>query len=278
MVAWGLDDYFIEKSTRKLGDTATLFFVTTFGTLVLLPFVWAEVTSPELWSLSRELWILLIATLVTLCAALADYEALRVGKLSIVEPVYALEVPVTVILGLVIIQERLTGVQLGLIFILTTGIFLVSTKSLVSLKRLSWERGVRLALLSAALMGATNFLTGYSGRLTSPLLANWFIYAGLAAAMFIYLLYTKKLTAIAQGLQAHPRIILAVSVADLIAWTSFTYSAFYIPIALATAISESYIALAVLLGLYLNKERLKRHQLLGITITLLAVITLSLTS
>jgi uncharacterized membrane protein len=56
---------------------------------------------------------------------------------------------------------------------------------------------------------------------------------------------------------------------------SFAKSATLIPIGLTTAISESYIALAVLLGLYFNKEKLRYHQFIGIGIIIAGVIALS---
>ncbi len=278
LVAWGFDDLFIEKSTRKLGDAITLFCVATFGSIFLLPFVWTEITTRNFWTLGYPLLILLLATIVTTIAALADYEALRTGKLSIVEPIYALEVPITLVISLLIIHENLTNLQLTLTLLLTAGIFLVASKTLKQFKNLTWERGVRMALLSASFMGITNFFTGLSGRLASPMAANWFIYSGLALVMLVYLVVSKRMAEVTKALSQHSKIIFAVSSADLIAWVSFTYSASYIPIALATAISEAYIALAALLGLFINKEKLKNHQLLGLVITVATAITLSIIS
>jgi drug/metabolite transporter (DMT)-like permease len=46
-----------------------------------------------------------------------------------------------------------------------------------------------------------------------------------------------------------------------IAWISYSLSTVYIPIGIATSISESYIAFASLLGIIINKEKLKKHQI-----------------
>lgn len=275
LFAWGLDDLFIEKATRKLGNVFTLFFVTIFGSLVLLPFVWTQITTQGFWSFNNSILILGLATLITIIAALLDYEALRTGKLSIVEPIYALEIPVTLAFGLVFIHERFTLLQIILVLAVTAGIFLVSSKSFNHFKHFTWERGVRMAVGSALFMGATNFLTGFSGRLTSPLVANWFIYTGIALCMLIWIVVHGQLRQIPKAIIKNPRIILSVSIADLIAWVSFAYSAFYIPIALATAISEAYVALGAILGLVINKEKLQRHQLYGIGVTIGTVIILS---
>jgi drug/metabolite transporter (DMT)-like permease len=60
-----------------------------------------------------------------------------------------------------------------------------------------------------------------------------------------------------------------------VAWVSFAKATTFIPIAIATTISESYIALAVLLGLFVNREKLRTHQILGITLATFGVIILA---
>ncbi len=40
MLCWGLGDFLIQRSTRKIGDWETLFIISAFGTGILLPFVW----------------------------------------------------------------------------------------------------------------------------------------------------------------------------------------------------------------------------------------------
>jgi drug/metabolite transporter (DMT)-like permease len=47
------------------------------------------------------------------------------------------------------------------------------------------------------------------------------------------------------------------------------------PIAIVTALSESYIIIAVILGLSLNKEKIGKHQKVGLAIALISAITLS---
>lgn len=48
-----------------------------------------------------------------------------------------------------------------------------------------------------------------------------------------------------------------------------------ISIGIATALSESYIIVAVLLGLVVNKERLDVHQKIGLIVAIAAAITLA---
>lgn len=279
LVAWAFDDFFIGRSTKKLGDAGALFCLSVFGAIVLFPFAYQTLGDARLWSPSQGfLWILCGIVVVTLIAALADFEALRIGKLSTIDPLYALEVPLTLLLSYLVIRETLGATQLYLVACIVCGMILVAVKSFKGLKNVRWERGVRMALVSILFMSGVNFLSGYGGRITTPVFANWFSYMGLAVCTGTYLLVTGKMRPVLQAIRANPKLVLALSIADVIAWSSFIKSASLIPIGLATAISEAYIAFAVLLGIYANKEKVHKHQVIGICIVVAAVLTLSITS
>ena len=124
-------------------------------------------------------------------------------------------------------------------------------------------------------MGAENFLTGYSARLTNPLLTTWVIDTVIAVVMLFYLIPSGNIKRIGSQLTTNPGLITMVSLIDNAAWIAFSYSVLYVPIGLATAISEAYIALAALLGLFINREKLKLHQFSGLAITVCAAVLLS---
>ena len=95
IAGWGLGDFLIQRSARKLGDWEALFWIVLFATIVLLPFVY-----PTLAILSGYDWLILgLTSIVILVSSLLDFEALRVGKVSVVEPIFAMEVPVTIALA-----------------------------------------------------------------------------------------------------------------------------------------------------------------------------------
>ncbi len=49
----------------------------------------------------------------------------------------------------------------------------------------------------------------------------------------------------------------------------------FVPIVVALVLSEVYIIVAALLGVFVNKEKLRLHQVVGIIIAIVGVITLS---
>lgn len=273
LICWGFGDFLIQKSSRKFGKWVALFFITATATILLLPFVYQELVT--VFSSNREIMILLIASIVLLFAALFDFEALCEGKICVVEPIYALEIPVTAILASYFLSENLSIKQILLVVCLVIGIFLVSTKSLHHLKKIKLEKGIVYALLGALGMGATNFLFGLGARETNPLMINWFTSLIVAIITLVYIIFHTRRSEILRDWHKDKFLIIGIGLIDNTAWVAYCYSTLYIPIAIAISISEAYIALAALLGLIFNNEILRKHQILGLAVAVIAAIALA---
>ena len=112
MLCWGFGDFLIQKSTRKIGDWETLFVICAFGSLILLPFVWKDI--PATFANNKGLWILLAGSAILFIAALLDFEALKKGKLAVVEPIWSFEVPASALLAFFILGEKVDLLQIVL--------------------------------------------------------------------------------------------------------------------------------------------------------------------
>lgn len=273
LLSWGIGDFLIQRSARKFGDWIALFYITAFGTIILFPFVYREVI-PLLWNQTAFL-ILLGAGIVMTVAAYFNFEALRIGKISVIEPIFAFEIAVAAGLSSILIKEHLSPIQIILVLAIMVGIFLVSARALHHFKNIRWEKGLVLAILGTIGMGFSDFLYGTGGRITNPLLVNWFAAAVVALISLFFLVMESKAKYIISDLKNNSRLALSVSFLDNLAWVAYTYAILYIPIAIATSISESYIALAAILGMKFNKEKLKRHQKFGLALTVVAAIILA---
>ncbi len=274
IVFWGFGDFLIQRTTRKLGDWETLFVVTLFGVIILFPFIYNDLQAAAGFHDSTFL-ILVGMSVVLFAAALLDFEALKKGKLAIVEPIMALEVPVTAIITFVAINEGMNALQIFLISTLVLGLVLVSAKK-HHFRRQAWlERGAIVAMAGSLFMGLANFMVGFSSRITSPLFANWFLNVFIAAISLFYLMSEHKLGKLSRDFAANRKLVLSTCFLDNLAWVFIAIAATIIPIAIAFALSESYIALAALLGIIINKELLQRHQKAGLAIALGSAVVLS---
>jgi len=275
MLCWGVGDFLIQRSTRRMGDWETLFVITAFGALVLLPFVYNDIT--QLLSLGYGLLVLMVASIALLIAALFDYEALKKGKASVIEPIMTLEIPITGAMAFAVMGEQIGITDALLIAALMAGIFLVSLKK-HHLSKTAWmERGVAIAIAGAVFMGLSNFFVGFASRVTNPLIVNWFLNAFLLLAAVLYLAFAKRLRALVADIRRERRLVLATSALDNGAWISFAFAATMIPITFTVAISESYIIITALLGMWLNREVLLRHQKAGLVVGVASAIALAMT-
>ncbi len=273
LFAWGFGDFLIQKSARKLGEWASLFFIVLVGAVALLPFVYKDLRI--VFSSYKDLLLLMLVSIILLFVAILDFKALRKGKISVIEPVFALEVPVTATMAALLLKEGLNFWQIFLVAVLVASIFSISMKSLTHLKKTYIERGVLIAILATVGMGIINFLFGFASREISPLMINWFTDAFITIAAFIYLAGKSQLRLLKEDWEQNKKLILGVGIIDKSAWVAFSFSTLYIPIAISTGISESYIALSTILGLTINKEKLKSHQTVGLVCCVGAVVILA---
>ena len=274
MLCWGFGDFFIQRSTRKIGDFETLFLITFFGSLVLLPFVWSDIGT--LFSeLQSGLAILLAGAVILFVAALLEFEALKRGKISVIEPTWSLEIPMAGILAFIILGETLTGYQTLLIALLIVGLFLVSFRGRAFSSSFLLEKGVKLSIVAALVMGSANFFVGWGARETDPLLVNFAVSFLAMLGAGVFLLIKGSLLATFQHLRESPKTLIPMITLDNIAWVAFAYGMTLAPIGITVALSESYILIAVILGFVVGHERLERHQYLGLALAVVSAVALA---
>ncbi len=271
LVGWGVGDFLIQRTTRLVGSAKALFFIGLVGFLALTPFILSDL---EHLSLS-DIALLSVLSLIVIAGAAFDFEALRQGKIAVVEPVVGLELPMAVGISVLFIGETLGTMQFLFMLLVFAGTVLVVMRSFhhVSLRLL--EKGVWLAFAAAIGTALTSVLLGVSSQIVSPLVAVWFSHGALALVSFLVILRDGTLHTTWKQIKKHPVTIGAQSISDNVAWVAFGTAVTFVPISVANTISGGYIALAVLLGLLLNKEKVKPHQLLGIFLVAVGVIALS---
>jgi len=275
IIGWGFGDFFIQRCTRKYGDWEPLFAITLFGVVVLFPFVYKDF--PEVFSFSKSLAVLVAASVVLFFAAILDFEALKRGKIAIVEPIWSLEIPVSALLAFFVLQESISIIQVILIVSLIIGLVLVSLRTTHFSHRILLEKGAFIALIAAIMMGAANFFIGWGARITNPLLVNWFVNIVIALGCLIFLAEKHRLKRLVKDIKANKKLWLAMCVFDNAAWIAFAFALSLIPMGITIALSDSYIVIAVLLGLIINKEKLKSHQIIGMVIAIISALVLAYT-
>ncbi|MFA4855433.1 MAG: DMT family transporter [archaeon] len=273
MLCWGFGDFFIQRSTRESGDIESLAFIGIIGAVLLLPFVFLEL--PLLFSIPNLIFLSFIG-IVTLVAALLNFQALKEGKLSVIEVIFEIELPVTVILGMYFFGEMLSTPQIAAILLILAGIALISLTALSKrhyLKR--FEKGVFLAVIGAVAMAFLNFFMAAGSRIVSPVMAVWVPCVAFTIICLILIWKREGFPKFVKNAKKFKFDILGMGIFDTLAWLLFAIAVLEKELAITIGITESYPAIALLLGVFVNKEKIKPHQYLGALIALLASITLA---
>lgn len=274
LLSWTFGDYAIEQTTREIGNWKAIFFIGLGAFIGLTPFVYKDIGT-ALQNIS-DIKMLVTLSSFSLLTALLLFEALKRGKLSIIEPIFGLELTSVVILSIVIGGEKLNPIFYILSAVVFGGLILAVTNwHHLRLKKELIEKGTMLAIIGALLMGFTDFLTGQSSRALSPLLTIWFLHVSIGLFSLIYLLFKGQAGHLFRDLRRHPKTVVSLMFFDNFAWVCYGYAMVFLPISIATTITESYIALTVFLGIYLNKEKVQRHQIIGVILVVLAVLMLA---
>lgn len=273
LFGWALGDFFIQKATRAMGWYKALFLIGIAGFVGLAPFAFQELPTREM------LLPLGILSLVIFVYAWALFEALRVGKISVVESVVAIELPFTVSLAVFIGGETLTPFQGLLFLVVCAGIVLAATKQFGHFRRgRHWlEKGVLLAFFGAFLSALTNFYIGSFSHMMSPLVVIWFTHSTLALLCGIYISVRGEWREFRKEVMKNKLVSMGTAAFDNAAWVGYAFATSMIPTSLVVTMTESYIALAAFLGWIFGHERMRWHQVAGALLAFLGVGLLSTT-
>ncbi|MBI2597810.1 MAG: EamA family transporter [Candidatus Diapherotrites archaeon] len=200
--------------------------------------------------------------------AVLNFEALKQGKLSVIDLILAVELPLTILFGLVFFRESLSVFQSLIIAVIFFGIILTSISSFSKKILKNLEKGVLIALATAIGMALVNFLTAAGSKTISPLMAIWVPWLVFTAVSLFYLWRKNKLKNFVENGFKHKKLVFLTGFFDTFAWVFFAMAVFQNPLSITTAITEAFPIVAMFLGFFVNKEKIFGHQLLGATLTL----------
>jgi len=272
MLFWGVGDFMIQKNVRKEGNVASLLFIGIIGLVGLLPFVWKDISSL---AYLPNLFLIILLGVLTFFAAMLDFEALKQGKISIVEVALEIELPIVIFLAIIFYKETLTLFQWLAVSLIFIGIILISIKKVHLRNPIKFlEKGVLIGLVGSVFMGSVDFLTAASARTISPLMAVWgpaFVYSVLC---LIVLWKRRGFGDLKKYALKFKYIILLMGIFDTLAWVTYALATSSSEIGIITAITESYPAICIFLGVWINKEKVNWHQYLGAGLALTASVIL----
>ena len=76
-----------------------------------------------------NLLVLLLLGIITFLAAVLDFQALMVGKLSVIEIIFEIELPITIVLAFIFFKETFSLIQILLMILIFLGVILMAVES-----------------------------------------------------------------------------------------------------------------------------------------------------
>lgn len=192
----------------------------------------------------------------------------RIGDLSQVYPLARGVAPLMVAcISLVFLEVELSGAELTAIILIVTGII-----SLALVRRIDGMRNGRAVLLAIATGGfiaAYSLVDGLGARQAGTAIGFYGWLSTLNAVIFAGVMRTVRPGLVKQTISGNRRLALIGGGASFVAYALVIWSFTQAPIALVTALRETSIIFALLLGVLVLKERLDLVKLFATAMTLI---------
>ncbi|MCX6774067.1 MAG: DMT family transporter [Candidatus Micrarchaeota archaeon] len=272
-VLWAVSDFIIARIIKKGESPEKVFFYSQLiGTIALAIVYFAFFSNPA--DLTQDLIImLLVAGFLNVISYLFFYKGIEKGDLSIISPLSSCWVIVTVVLGMLFLNEQVSILEgLGII-ICVAGILLTSfrLKDLIIAKFMNPYNGANFAIMAALSWG---ILFIFIGMLNSRL--GWFLPILIIRAVSLvfasmYMGATKK--SISLNISLLP-VLFFIAVFDAFAFVAYSLAISSSYTVMVAPVAATYPLIVILLARIFLKETLGLGQKIGIGLALLGVFLL----
>ncbi|HEX6581273.1 MAG TPA: EamA family transporter [Actinomycetota bacterium] len=273
-LGWGLADFFGAVSGRRIGSIGAVMsgqvLSAAFMTAVLVA------TGTSLAPLGPDVWLVLLNGAAAAFAYLTHYRALELGPVAVVSPIGAGYAVVGVVLAIVILGERPTGLALIGAGIAVAGVALVST----DLRKLrdgikNHLPGLPWSVAAAVGFGVAGFLLGWIADRAGWVAGLW----GSRVAQIVFflplvLVFRRELSRLRPGFGLW--IALLAGAADILGVVTFSVGSERGLNSIVLASSAVFPLIAVALSVIVFKERLVANQIVGIVLVVGGLLLLGL--
>ena len=273
-LGWGLADFFGAVSGRRIGSIGAVMSGQVLSAAFMTAVLVATGTS---WApLGPDVWLVLLNGAAAAFAYLTHYKALELGPVAVVSPIGAGYAVVGVVLAIVILGERPSGVALIGAGIAVVGVALVST----DLRKLrdgirNHLPGLPWSVAAAVGFGVAGFLLGWIADRAGWVAGLW----GSRVAQVLFFLplvfvFRSELSRLRPGFGLW--IALLAGAADILGVVTFSIGSERGLNSIVLASSAVFPLIAVALSVIVFKERLVANQIAGIVLVVGGLLLLGL--
>lgn len=277
MFGWGVSDFLVAKSSRKIGFVLTFFWAQSISFLIILLYFIFNLRTFDFNIVPKFILIIIISGFLGTISALAFYKSLSIGKVSLVGPITASWAMITVLLSVLFLKEVLTINQIAAIVLIIVGVILISSdlKEFFQKNKLIFLIGAKEAIIAMFGFGVAMFLLAIVVKQL-----GWFL-PGFLSRFFILIFLISYIILKKQSLKIETKpinwiLVVIIGFLDIIAFFAYSmgvsteYASIIAPIAASSPLVTTMLAQVFL------KEKLVLSQIFGIIITISGLILISI--
>ena len=307
-LSWGLADFMGAVSTRRVGLLLTM-CTGQVVTLAVLGIVAAGMDSSGVHLGWADLATLVLSGILGAASYLGFYRALQIGPVSLVSPIFSAYAVITVLLAVLLGQETIAAAAVAGILLTIAGVALASASGQAEPQSQPGQghpgqsqagqsqagqghpgpghrpqglagqpaarrTGIWLALASMVCWGVTTYILGRSAEHL-----GWFVPVA-ASRVVTFVIVAAITTAAALGHRLdrpRPRALTLPAIAglfDVLAFLAYTRASQGGSVAISAAASACFPLVVIAGGVLVFGERLRRVQILGVSLTIVGLFVL----
>ena len=227
---------------------------------------------------NQESWgYILLSTLIHLIYLFTLLGSYKTGELSQVYPIARGSAPLIVAaVSFFILKESFNFSQIAAIILIIFGV-LISTFAKQSTGRRNFS-AAKLALFTGCMIAAYSIVDGFGGRVSGSAL-SYFACVAICYGVIFPLIVERQTPGLIKRIPKEAKLTFFVgSNASFIAYAIVVWAFTQAPIALVTALRETSISFALIIGVLFLKEQNNVFKVLAVVLTLAGAIVLKLVS
>lgn len=269
-LGWGSGDFLAKLSSDRVGYLRTALYMQLISAVFLLLFSFPDF--PRLWQ--NPLAALGAAGLgvISLVGLLAFYKGFQVGRVSIVSPITSGYPAMTSMLAVVLLNEVISRGRIAGVVLTLVGVILVSVQSQkrTGSSETAVSSGIPYALAAFTMFGLLYFAV----KLVVLALGVWLPILILrwvsGSILMVSLLASRRVVSLPS--MTSLRNLGLIAVLDTFGNIAFNLGVASGSIAIVSTLSGLFSAVTIGLAWLLLRERVTRHQLVGISAILVGVV------
>ena len=271
MFGWGTSDFFANLSSDKIGHFKAFFWSQLAGLIFAVLFIPLFGFNPGL--TTKFILLLFTASVFYAGGYLYFYKAFEIGNVSIVSATVNLNVIIAMILAMIFMGQRLTGTQLFAVFLVLSGVTLVSINfNDLKNKQLQLLSGVKETIFASILFGVFWNLSEIISEKLGWLPTTVYVKVGAILTLLIFSFLAKRKLSLVKFDLKTKLIVALVGILEAAAIASVNFGLSVGDLVLVSPISGALSVVTITMAVIFLKEKITKTQTLGILTTIVGII------